>query len=133
NGYVRAQVGQPQIETVKTSKDGKTRWIRLRIPVDEGERYKVGAFGIADKTSIKTEFLRPLFKMREGEFYDEKKLRKGIEKTKEIYGTVGFWQWAPDVDLNLRGIDPKTGQPINPEETPPAVVDVTIKMVEGKQ
>ena len=133
NGYVRAQVGQPQVETVQTSKDGKTRWIRLRIPVDEGERYKVGSFGIADNTSIKTEFLRPLFKMKEGDFYDEKKLRKGIEKTKEIYGTVGFWQWAPDVDLNLRGIDPKTGQPINPGETPPAVVDVTIKMVEGKQ
>ncbi len=133
NGYVRAQVGQPQVETVETSKDGKTRWIRLRIPIDEGERYKVGSFNIADNKFIKTEFLVPLYKMKAGDFYDEKRLRKGIEKTKEIYGTVGFWQWAPDVDIFPRGINRETGQPINPGETPPPIVDVTVKMVEGKQ
>jgi hypothetical protein len=52
-GYVRARVGQPQIETVSTSKDGKTRWIRLRIPVDEGMRYNIGKFDIADNTALR--------------------------------------------------------------------------------
>jgi outer membrane protein insertion porin family len=132
NGYVAAQIGQPQIETVETSKDGKTKWIQLRIPVDEGPRYRVGTFNIADNTAIRTEFLRSLFKMEEGEFYNEKRLRKGIEKTKEIYGTIGYWQWAPDVDILPRGVDPETRKPLGPEPPPP-IVDVTVKMVEGKQ
>ena len=38
-GYVRAQVGQPEIEgRSRTPSDGKTRWIQLRIPVTEGQR-----------------------------------------------------------------------------------------------
>jgi outer membrane protein insertion porin family len=130
-GYVRAQIGQPQVETVETSSDGKTKWIRLRVPIDEGQRYKIGTFEIADNKAIKTEFIRSLYKLHEGDYYNEKKLRKGIEKTKEMYGSVGFWQWTPDVDLNPRGIDPNTGQPTVPD--PPAIVDLTVKMVEGKQ
>ena len=83
-GYVRAQIGQPQVETVETSSDGKTKFIRLRVPVDEGQRYKIGTFAIADNKAIKTECIRSLYKLHEGDYYNEKKLRKGIEKTKEM-------------------------------------------------
>ncbi len=70
-------VGQPQIETVEDSKDGKTRWIRLRIPVDEGLRYRIGTFEIADNTAVRTEVLRALFKMQEGEFYNDEEDPQG--------------------------------------------------------
>jgi outer membrane protein insertion porin family len=131
-GYVRARVGQPQIETVSTSKDGKTRWIRLRIPVDEGMRYNIGNFNIADNTALRSEFLRAQFKIKEGEVYNYSKISKGLEKAREVYGTLGFWQAAPDVDLAPRGIDMNTGLPIGPGEPPP-IVDVTVRMIEGKQ
>ena len=132
HGYVQARVGQPQIEVIENSTDGRTSWIRLRVPVDEGQRYKVGTFSIADNASVKTEFLRPLFKLQEGDYYNYKKLQKGLEKTREIYGAGGFYQWAPNVETNPRGINPETGQPIGPEPPPP-IVDVTVRMVEGKQ
>jgi len=131
-GYVRARVGQPQIETVSTSKDGKTRWIRLRIPVDEGVRYNIGNFNIADNTALRSEFIRAQFKIKEGEVYNYSKVSKGLEKVREGYGMLGFWQAAPDVDLAPRGIDMSTGLPIGPGEPPP-IVDVTIRMIEGKQ
>ena len=131
-GYVRARVGQPQVEVVGDSKDGKTRWITLRIPVDEGQRYRVGSFNIADNTAVKTEYLRSVFKVKENDFYNYSKINKGIEKLREAYGALGFWQWQPDVDLKPRGIDMETGLPVGPEEPPP-VVDVTVRMLEGKQ
>jgi outer membrane protein insertion porin family len=131
-GYVRARVGQPQVQVVGDSKDGKTRWITLRIPVDEGQRYRVGSFNIADNTAVRTEFLRSVFKVEENDFYNYSKINKGIEKLREAYGRLGFWQWQPDVDLKPRGIDMETGLPIGPEEPPP-VVDVTVRMLEGKQ
>jgi len=131
-GYVQARIGSPQIETVEDSKDGKTRWIRLRIPVDEGRRYRVGSFKIADNTSVREEFLRGLYKVKEGDFYSYKKIQKGIEKTREVYGSAGFWQWTPDVELARRGVNPETGEPIG-DEPPPPIVDVTVRMIEGKQ
>ena len=33
-GYVRARVGQPELKVLENTKDGKTRWIQLRIPGD---------------------------------------------------------------------------------------------------
>jgi outer membrane protein insertion porin family len=131
-GYAQARVGVPQIERVEDSKDGKTRWIRLRIPVDEGRRYRVGEFEIVDNATIKTEFIRPLFKVKEGDWFSMKPIRKGIDKTRELYGTVGFMNWTPDPRMNPRGIDPDTGLPTGPGE-PPAILDVRMRMVEGKQ
>ena len=132
NGYVRAIVGQPEIETVRDSKDGKIRWIRLRVPVEEGRRYRIGTFTIADNQSVKTEPLRAAFKVSEGEWYNHAKIKKGLDKVQDLYGSLGFYQFLPEPTPALRGVDPQTGNPIGPEE-PPAIVDVTIKMNEGKQ
>ena len=73
-----------------------------------------------------------MFKLKEGDYYSFGKIRKALDKVREVYGIAGFWQWTPDVELAPRGIDPQTGEPIGPEPPPP-IVDVTIRMVEGKQ
>jgi len=61
HGYARARIGQPDLKTVETSKDGKARWIELKIPVTEGPRYKFGDLGVSGNTIFKTEALRPLY------------------------------------------------------------------------
>ncbi|MGE5835862.1 MAG: outer membrane protein assembly factor BamA [Acidobacteriota bacterium] len=133
-GYARAQVGQPQLETIEDSKDGRKRWIRLRIPVDEGERYKIGKFEIAPGTAIKPEFLRPLFKVKEGDYYSRKQIAKGFEKAKDLYGAVGYWQMVPDPILCPRGFKCDENGNVEPvDQNPPPIMDVTIKLNEGKQ
>lgn len=132
NGYARARVGNPQVEEVSTSKDSKTRDIRLRIPVDEDRRYKIGKFEIADAKALKSEALRELFKIREGDFFDSKKLQKGMEKAKEAYGAFGFMEFTPEPDLCFQGTDCATGLPVGPQPGAP-VVDITMRMDEGKQ
>jgi len=131
-GYVRAQVGQPKIETIKDSRDGKQRFIRVRVPVDEGMRYKVGTFTITDNTTVRTEALRGMFKLAEGDYYSYEKIQKGLQKSEELYGRLGFYQWTYEPQAVPRGIDPETGQ-YTGQGDPPPIVDVTIKMVEGKQ
>jgi outer membrane protein insertion porin family len=131
-GYARARIGAPQVEIVETSDDGKERWIRLRIPVDEGEKYSIGSFQIAGNKAVETRFLRPMFKVKEGDTFSMKKIRKGFEKVQELYGLVGYYQWQPDVNAVPRGINLETGEPIGPEPPPP-IMDVTINMIEGKQ
>src|SRR6185295_14815803 len=79
-GYIKAQVGEPAVKTLEESKDKKTRWVELRIPVTEGPRYLIDSFDVAGNTVVKTEALRPLFKLKKGEFYNQKLVRKGFQK-----------------------------------------------------
>jgi outer membrane protein insertion porin family len=69
-GYVRAIVGQPRVEIIADSPDGRTWWVRLRIPVDEGRRYLIGTLTVECNTALRTEFLRSQFKIDDGDFYN---------------------------------------------------------------
>jgi outer membrane protein insertion porin family len=147
-GYITAQVGQPELKILEDSKDGKTRFIQLRVPVTEGSRYRVGDFKFEGNTVVKEEALRPLFKLKTGDWYEEKKIRKGLEKAREIFGSGGYYEFVGYPDLKPRDVaggngstngtpngDGADGQ----AEKPLAVVggaplvDVTMRMQPGKQ
>ncbi len=101
-GYVAARIGQPELKTLQDSKDGKTRYIQLRIPVQEGGRYRVGSFTFDGSTVLKPEALNDIFKVKNGEFYNEKKIKKALDKAREIYGSVGYWEFTAYPDLKPR-------------------------------
>ena len=136
-GYISARVGQPAIKILQDEKDGKTRNVELKVPVTEGDRYRIGSLDFEGNKVVKTEGLRPLFKLKEGDFYSEKQVRKGLEVSRELYGTVGYWEFTGYPDLKPRNIpDPtKANDPVAIEEAKkqPAIVDVTMKMQEGEQ
>jgi outer membrane protein insertion porin family len=137
NGYIAARVGQPEIRTLETSPDGSKRWIQLRIPVTEGRRYRVGEFTFEGNTVVNAEALQPVFGMRTGDFYSEKKIRKGLEKARELYGTGGYFEFTGYPDLRPRDLmDPDNPDQFLPDGAPPSgppVVDVTMRMQEGEQ
>jgi outer membrane protein insertion porin family len=137
-GYIRANVGVPEQKFLSDSEDKKTRWIELRIPISEGNRYKVGEVEFAGNTVVKTEFLKPLFKLTPGEYYNEKNVRKGMEKAREVYGGGGYWEFTGFPDYKFHD-DPNPAEPQAPQALAapvapgPAVVDVTMRMQEGQQ
>ena len=135
HGYIFARVGQPQLEVLSDTPDGKTRKVRLKIPVDEGSPYKVGKFEFSGNTIVSSDKLRPLFKINEGEVYSEKKVRKGFEKSKELYGSAGYMEFVALPDLNARCFDETTMKPDPncPAGTKTDVVDVTLRIQEGAQ
>ncbi|HJZ70097.1 MAG TPA: BamA/TamA family outer membrane protein [Vicinamibacterales bacterium] len=145
HGYLRANVGVPEMKTIEDAADKKTRWIELKIPVTEGPRYKVGAFDVAGNTVVKSEFLKPLFKMNPGEYYGEKRIRKGLEKAREIYGTGGYMDFTGFPDYKFHD-DPNPNVPEAPEalrapaptngkgkEGEAPLVDVTMRIQEGER
>jgi len=161
HGYIKANVGVPEIKVITDSNDKKTRWIELRIPVAEGSRYKVGTFDIAGNTVVKSDYLKPLFKTNPGEYYEEKKIRKGLEKAREVYGAGGYYEFTGYPDLKPRddansnepaapasiALDPtdgkngsgtdgksdKRGKTEKGEKNAAPTVDVTMRMQEGQQ
>jgi outer membrane protein insertion porin family len=154
-GYVRARVGNPEVRTVRDEKDGKTRWIQLRIPVTEGPRYRVGDFKFEGNTVVKSESLRPMFKMKQGDWYSEKQVRDGLKKAQEAYGAGGYMEFTGYPDLNPKndGLAPVATDGNASPPAPPTngsttsdgsngsngstavkpTVDVTMRLSEGKQ
>ena len=144
-GYVRARVGNPEVKTVRDEKDGKTRWIELRIPVTEGPRYRVGEFKFDGNTVVKSDNLRPMFKVKEGEWYSEKRIRDGLKKAQEAYGHGGYMEFTgyPDLSPKSDGLAPVATDGNGAAAPPPPAptdgaalkptVDVTMRMSEGKQ
>ena len=154
-GYIMAQVGQPQMKTLEDSKDGKTRWIQLQVPITEGKKYTVGDFKFEGNKVVNSEALRPLFKIETGETYSQKKVKKGLEKAQEVYGSGRLFRVhrlsrppaarpAPAAEATAGAAGPPSPGPPSPApRRPPAappnakdgtpLVDVTMRVDEGKQ
>jgi outer membrane protein insertion porin family len=150
HGYIKANVGVPDLKVITDSDDKKTRWIELKIPIVEGPRYQVGNFDIAGNKVVNTDALKPLFKTKPGEYYAEKKIRKGLEKAREGYGSLGYYEFTGYPDLKPRDeanlvepaapasiaapepADSKDGKNASGKNGPPTV-DVTMRMQEGEQ
>jgi outer membrane protein insertion porin family len=141
-GYVRARVGQPELKVLEDSKDGKERWVQLRIPITEGHRYRIGEFNIDGNTVVRTEALRPLFEVERGDWYTRKALADGIRKAQEIYGSGGYMEFTGFPDL--KPSDEAAAQEAQVPEflADPALatngaaeptVDVTLRLTEGEQ
>jgi outer membrane protein insertion porin family len=127
-GYIQARVGTPEIRTLEDSKDKETRWVQLRIPITEGSRYRVGDVKFDGNTIIKPDYLQPLFKLKPGEWYSEKDVRKGFEKSREIYGGLGYYEFTgyPDYDF----VEAAEGPVAGPAEP---TVNITMRLTEGPQ
>jgi outer membrane protein insertion porin family len=122
-GYVTATIGEPKL-TYTEGKSGlfkkkPVKWVKVEIPVTEGDQYKVGEIKFEGMKILREEYVRGLLKMQPGEVYKEKQFKKAYEKLRDAYGSLGYFQWTVLTD---RKPDPAR-----------KVVDVTVKMDEDKQ
>jgi outer membrane protein insertion porin family len=147
NGYIFAQIGAPELKYLEDSDDGDTRWVELRVPIIEGERYRIGNFTFAGNTVVKEEVLRPLFALKTGDWYSQSKIRKGFQKAQELYGSGGYYEFTGYPEPVPReepasAEAPAAGEAASPPTSPapsaargnsPPIVDVTMRLQEGKQ
>jgi len=121
-GYVTARVGQPRI--TYTDKPGgnkkkPVKYVKLEIPVTEGAQFRMGSLKFKGLTVLKEPFVRSLFKLNEGDVYDDSRFKKAYEKLRDVYGSLGYFQWTGGTE---RKPDPEK-----------KVVGVTVKMEEDKR
>ena len=136
-GYVAVRVGQPEVRTLDDSADGKTRFVQLRIPIAEGRRYRVGTIGFEGQTIVRAEALQSIFKLKPGAWYRQERIRDGLAKAREIYGSIGHMEFTGYPDLKRRDV-PVEGQGAPtaptapaPSDASPAIVDIVVRLSEG--
>jgi outer membrane protein insertion porin family len=122
-GYVMARVGQPKIVYLedKKAESGKKpkRYMKLEIPVTEGDQYRVGEIKFEGLTVFREDAVRTLFKLNPDDIYNDSKIKKGYDKLRDIYGAQGYFQW--------------TGSTRRRPDVEKKVVDVTLQMEEDKR
>jgi outer membrane protein insertion porin family len=139
HGFVTSSVGIPRAEAAGDARDAKTRQIDLHVPVIEGIRYRVGELTIVGDAAVQGDVLRPWFRLEADEYYSERRIRKGLEKARELYGAAGYYEFTGYPDLKPR--DRSTSPLPEPPDALKAVddnrrdgiVDVTMRLQEGHQ
>ncbi len=93
-GYIMAQVGPAAAEDPRGLGGRQDPLDPAAGPVTEGKRYAVGDFTFEGNKVVNSEALRPLFKIEKGETYSQKKIKKGLEKAQEVYGSGGYFEFT---------------------------------------
>jgi outer membrane protein insertion porin family len=97
-GYFMAETADPQTHVRDT---GGLNWFTLHpstgkridilIPVEEGERYKLGGITFSgNKMITNTRALRAQFAQKDGEWFDATLFGKGLKNLQKAYGSQGY-------------------------------------------
>ena len=94
------------MKTLEDSADKETRWVAAAtFRSTKGPRYRVGEFNFDGNKVVKSEFLRPIFKLKTASGTPRRTIRKGLEKAREIYGAGGYFEFTgyPDSRRPIAG------------------------------
>lgn len=97
-GYFKASVDTPLTHirnqggiSIFTLRPRKGKVIDITMPVDEGDRYRLGAITFTgNKAVTNVKALRALFKMKDGDIFDATLVAKGLENMRKAYGQLGY-------------------------------------------
>jgi outer membrane protein insertion porin family len=133
NGYFKVVVKDPVLENIDTEgfrmgvpiagrSHGKA--VNITIPIEEGERYKMGTLKIVsadpDKAlSLKVDALKSIFPLKEGDIFSTAKIRKALDDYRKAYGQYGF------IDF--------TAEPQTDIDEAAKRIDITMRFTEEKQ
>jgi outer membrane protein insertion porin family len=124
-GYKNAVVGEPKIEVRAAHPNapdikGQKRRMFITIPIDEGERWKLGEITVEGNTIHSDQQLLKAFKARPNSWLRSKEIDDGVKAIKELYNNTGYIYGDAQADLVER---PGPGH----------VADVVIHVREGDQ
>ncbi len=99
-GYFKAVVAEPQTKIRDTGhsgfhiplvQHGPGKAIDITVPIEEGERYRLGSITFkGNKAITNTKALRGFFPIKDGDIFNRQKIAKGLENLKNAYGTQGY-------------------------------------------
>ncbi len=134
NGYFKVSVGEPILENIDTTHSrlgvplvtgkGHGKAVNITIPIEEGERYRMGTLKIVsadpDKAlSLKVDALKAAFPLKPGDIFSTEKVRKALETYGKIYGEYGFIDFTPEPETEI--------------DEEKKIINITMKFDEQKQ
>ncbi len=102
-GYFRASTGDPVTHirnegglSFLTFRPRHGKRIDIRIPVEEGERYRLGTITFTGNKAVSNpRALRAQFNMKDGSWFDATAFGKGLQNLQKAYGQLGYINFTP--------------------------------------
>ncbi len=138
-GYFQARIGEPQVVGLGVKRtdfiplitlplpliSSKDDTLRIVVPVTEGKIFRVGELKVEGNSIFSEQQILGIVGLKKGEIADGRRLQEAVyENLKKIYGSQGFVLYNAEFDPEFKD------NPANPNE---GIVDVSIKIEEGKQ
>ena len=98
-GYFKMQPGEPATQVRNagginpfTLRPSTGKRIDIRVPIEEGERYRLGGINFTgyDKNKFAGTALRGQFMQKDGEFFNATLFGKGLENLRKGFGSAGY-------------------------------------------
>ena len=97
-GYYNAAIEEPQTHIRDqgglnwfTFRPNKGKRIDILMPIEEGDRYRLGTITFTGNKAVKNEkALRATFAIKDGDWFSATAIGKGLENLKKAYGTMGY-------------------------------------------
>jgi outer membrane protein insertion porin family len=135
NGYFKVLVKDPILDSIDKEgnklgvpvpfvKRTKGKAVNITIPIEEGDRYRMGTLKIVsadpDKAlSLKVDALKSIFPLKQGDLFAVGKVRKALEDYGKAYGEFGFIDFTAEPETEIDDTDKK--------------INLTLKFNEEKQ
>jgi outer membrane protein insertion porin family len=97
-GYANAAVETPRTQIRDqgglnwfTFRPNRGKRIDILMPVEEGDRYRLGSITFTGNAHINnTRALRAQFNIKDGDWYNQTQIGKGLDNLKKAYGALGY-------------------------------------------
>ncbi len=86
-GYKDAALGEPRIEVTE---EGTGRLVTITVPVEEGERWKLGGIGFTGNREVSDQRLLDLFERPRSGWLGSRFIEEGAQRVRDLYGSDGF-------------------------------------------
>ncbi len=98
HGYFKAVVGEPSTHirnegglSLLTFRPKKGKRIDINLPVEEGERYRLGGINFKGNDHVRNvHALRAQFAIKDGDYFNYTAIGKGLENLRKAYGALGY-------------------------------------------
>jgi outer membrane protein insertion porin family len=128
-GYFRASTGDPQTHlrnegglSFFTFRPRRGKRIDIRIPVDEGARYRLGSITFTGNKAVpdaNLKALRAQFPMKDGDWFNYTAFGKGLQNLQKAYGQLGYINFS--------------ASPVPKIDDDKKIVSFVVDLEEGKQ
>ncbi|HVR30646.1 MAG TPA: outer membrane protein assembly factor BamA [Thermoanaerobaculia bacterium] len=93
-GYKNLVIGEPETYIIESGEDSeglpKRRQLGIVVPLEEGERWKLGEILFEGNQVLPSEFLKNAFEQPKGGWLRADVIEKGIEQIQEFYSNTGY-------------------------------------------
>jgi outer membrane protein insertion porin family len=100
DGFLQVEVGDPDVSVIKDD-DGDDALV-VRVEIQEGKQYRVGAVDVAGDPSIDLAALRERVRLKPGETFNRSYLTSDVEDLERYYTDRGFFYASVSPRTNLK-------------------------------